>query len=29
MLLNWMLDHIAVKDKHIAETLNSFGGPLR
>jgi len=29
MLLNWMLDHIEVKDKHIAETLNSFGGPLR
>ena len=29
MLVNWTLDHISVKDKRIAETLNSFGGPLR
>ncbi|MBP6333238.1 MAG: hemerythrin family protein [Aminivibrio sp.] len=29
MLVNWILVHISVKDKRIAETLNSFGGPLR
>ncbi|MGI6251910.1 MAG: bacteriohemerythrin [Aminivibrio sp.] len=29
MLVNWVLDHISVKDKRIAETLNSFGGPLK
>jgi len=29
MLVNWALDHITVKDKRIAETLNSFGGPLK
>lgn len=29
MLVEWALDHISVKDKRIAETLNSFGGPLR
>ena len=28
MLHNWTIDHIMVKDKRIAETLNSFGGPL-
>ena len=28
MLVNWILNHISVKDKRIAETLNSFGGPL-
>ena len=29
MLYNWTVDHIMVKDKRIALTLNSFGGPLR
>jgi len=29
MLYNWTLDHIMVKDKRIAQTLNSFGGPVR
>ncbi len=28
MLYSWTLDHIMVKDKRIAQTLNSFGGPL-
>jgi hemerythrin len=28
MLYRWTVDHIMVKDKRIAETLNSFGGPL-
>ena len=28
MLYNWIVDHIMVKDKRIAVTLNSFGGPL-
>lgn len=29
MLVHWILDHISVKDKHIAEALNSFGDQLR
>ena len=29
MLYEWTVDHIMVKDKRIAQTLNSFGGPLR
>lgn len=28
MLYEWILDHIMVKDKRIAGSLNSFGGPL-
>ncbi|MFA7621626.1 MAG: hemerythrin family protein, partial [Aminobacteriaceae bacterium] len=29
MLYEWILDHIMVKDKRIASSLNSFGGPLK